>query len=113
VAAWVGHIYALALGLDACRRLDIDAPLAEAQTSASSDVKDILDRAELRIEMALAALGAIYSRLLLLNAGDMETAKIQRLHDNVASQVAALREIQSSLDEVYQVDSKELSAAKH
>lgn len=60
-----------------------------------------MDSAELQLENTLTALGTVYSQMLLIDARDVNSAKTQRLRDNIADQVNSLQDVLSSLDEVY------------
>jgi hypothetical protein len=100
---------------DASVRREIQDTLSrrQAQLATLNSLDSAMDRAELQLENTLTALGTAYSQVLLLDARDVDSAKTQRLRDNIADQVASLQDIQSSLDEVYQAGSKQYNAARN
>jgi hypothetical protein len=100
---------------DASVRREIQDTLSrrQAQLATLNSLDSTMDRAELQLENTLTALGTVYSQVLLLDARDVDSAKTQRLRDNIADQVASLQDIQSSLDEVYQAGSKQYNTARN
>jgi len=74
----------------------------EAQQANLQRLENTMERAEFRLEETLAALGTLYSQLLLLDAGAVDSGRVQRLHEEVVDQVAALQDTIEALDEVYE-----------
>jgi len=74
----------------------------EAQQANLQRLENTMERAEFRLEETLAALGTLYSQLLLLDAGAVDSGRVQRLRQDVADQVAALQDTIEALDEVYE-----------
>jgi hypothetical protein len=66
-------------------------------------LENTMERAEFRLEETLAALGTLYSQLLLLDAGAVDSGRTQRLREEIASQVASLQDTIEAMDEVYQL----------
>jgi flagellar basal body-associated protein FliL len=57
-------------------------------------------QAELYSEETIAALGAIYSEILLVDAKDIEGGRAQRLRADIDEQVKSLRDLLDAMDEV-------------
>jgi len=74
----------------------------EAQQANLERLENTMERAEFRLEETLAALGTLYSQLLLLDARAVDSGRFQRLRQDVADQVAALQDTIEALDEVYE-----------
>jgi hypothetical protein len=75
----------------------------ETQQANLERLENTMERAEFRLEETLAALGTLYSQLLLLDAGAVDSGRTQRLREEIAGQVAALQDTIEAMDEVYQV----------
>jgi hypothetical protein len=73
----------------------------EQQRDMLQQLDDTMDRAELQMESTLTALGTVYSQILLVDAKDVDSARAQRLSEDVAEQVQGLQDVLSSVDEVY------------
>ncbi len=74
----------------------------ETQQANLQRLENTMERAEFRLEETLAALGTLYSQLLLLDAGAVDSGRTQRLRQDIADQVAALQDTIETMDEVYQ-----------
>lgn len=74
----------------------------EAQQANLERLENTMERAEFRLEETLAALGTLYSQLLLLDAGAIDSGRAQRLRQDIADQVAALQNTIEAMDEVYE-----------
>jgi hypothetical protein len=74
----------------------------EAQQANLERLENTMERAEFRLEETLAALGTLYSQLLLLDAGAVDSGRAQRLRQDIADQVAALQDTIEAMDEVYE-----------
>ncbi len=82
----------------------------EQQRDMLQQLDDNMDRAELQIESTLTSLGTVYSQMLLMDAKDVDSARAERLSDDVAEQVRGLQDVLSSMDEVYEQRRGNLSA---
>jgi hypothetical protein len=85
---------------------DLENTIAQKQAQLDNlkNLAQTMDRAELQMENTLTALGTVYSQMLLLDAKDVDSAKTQRLRDNIVDQVNSLNDVISSMDEVYRSD---------
>jgi hypothetical protein len=73
----------------------------QAQLDSLQTLARTMERANYQLEQTLAALGTVYSQLLLVGVKDIDSGRAQRLREDIAEQVAALQDLTSSLDEVY------------
>ena len=60
-----------------------------------------MERADLQLDHSLAALGTVYSQLLLIGSKDVDSDRAQRLRDDIHDEVATLQDLVESLNEVY------------
>ena len=74
----------------------------EAQQANLERLANTMERAHFRLEETLAALGTLYSQLLLLDAGTVDSGRAQRLRQDIADQVAGLQDTIEAMDEVYE-----------
>ena len=70
-----------------------------------------MDKAELQLENTLTALGTVYSQMLLIDARDVNSARTQRLRDNITEQMAGLNDVITSMNDVYELPARTSSAA--
>ena len=84
-------------------RKDMADTIAHRQAQAASleELNTTMDRAELQIENTLTALGTVYSQVILVDNRDVNSARAQRLSDDVNQQVNGLSDLMSSMDDVY------------
>ena len=71
----------------------------QAESLAELDAR--MTRADLQIEHSLAALGTVYSQLLLVGSKDVDSDRTERLRDDIRNEVLALQDLVVSLNEVY------------
>ncbi|MDQ1300628.1 MAG: hypothetical protein QG637_547 [Chloroflexota bacterium] len=60
-----------------------------------------MERADLQLDHSLAALGTVYSQLLLVGSKDVDSDRADRLRDDIRGEVLALQDLVESLNEVY------------
>lgn len=60
-----------------------------------------MQRADLQLDNSLAALGTVYSQLLLIGSKDVDSDRADRLRDDIRGEVLALQDLVESLNEVY------------
>ena len=60
-----------------------------------------MERADLQLDHSLAALGTVYSQLLLIGSKDVDSDRADRLRDDIRGEVLALQDLVESLNEVY------------
>jgi hypothetical protein len=79
------------------------------QAQALSELRGRMTRADLQLDHSLAALGTVYSQLLLIGSNDVDSDRADRLRDDISGEVLALQDIVDSLNEVYSSTSTDLS----
>lgn len=62
----------------------------------------LMRKTELEIDETLAAIGAIYSQLQLLDAKDIDSSRAKRLSDDIDEQANRLGDLLHAMDDVYQ-----------
>ncbi len=60
-----------------------------------------MQRADLQLDHSLAALGTVYSQLLLVSSKEVDSDRADRLRDDIRGEVLALQDLVESLNEVY------------
>ncbi len=60
-----------------------------------------MQRADLQLDHSLAALGTVYSQLLLVSSKDVDSDRADRLRNDIRGEVMALQDLVESLNEVY------------
>ena len=71
------------------------------QGVALQELSGRMARADLQLDHSLAALGTVYSQMLLIGSKDVDSDRADRLRDDIRGQVLALQDIVESLNEVY------------
>lgn len=79
------------------------------QAETLQELRARMDRADLQLDHSLAALGTVYSQLLLIGANEADSDRAERLREDITGEVLALKDIVDSLNEVYSSRSTELS----
>jgi len=80
------------------------------QVASFGELRARMDRADLQLDHSLAALGTVYSQLLLIGTKDVDSDRAERLRDDIRGEVLALKDIVDSLNEVYTSTSTHLSS---
>lgn len=78
----------------------------ELQLANLEQAGDDMQRAELQLEHTLAAMGTIYSQLLLSDTKDVDSGRARRLREDVAGEVQGLQDVIDSMDEVYETHAR-------
>lgn len=71
------------------------------QYAALQELNGRMQRADLQLDHSLAALGTVYSQILLIGAKDVDSDRTQRLQEDIRGEVFALQDLVDSLNEVY------------
>lgn len=71
------------------------------QVEALVELRGRMERADLQLDHSLAALGTVYSQLLLIGSKDVDSDRADRLREDIRGQVLALQDLVDSLNEVY------------
>jgi hypothetical protein len=93
----------LRLETDAAVRQQMEATLAGriAHRRSLTKLDDTMTRAELQMDHSLAALGTVYSQILLMGAREVDSGRAQRLREDIRQQVLSLQDVVDSINEVY------------
>ena len=60
-----------------------------------------MQRADLQLDSSLAALGTVYSQLLLVGSKEVDSDRAERLSTDISNEVASLQDVVDSINEVY------------
>jgi hypothetical protein len=60
-----------------------------------------MQRADLQLDSSLAALGTVYSQLLLVGSKEVDSDRAERLSADISNEVASLQDVVDSINEVY------------
>jgi hypothetical protein len=77
----------------------------QQQVQALAELRGRMDRADLQLDHSLAALGTVYSQLLLIGTNEVDSDRADQLRDDISGEVLALKDIVDSLNEVYNITS--------
>lgn len=93
----------LALERDSRVREQMAETLASKQQLNDNlqELANRMQRADLQLDHSLAALGTVYSQLLLIGSKEVDSDRADRLRDDIRGEVAALQDLVESLNEVY------------
>jgi len=93
----------LRLETDASVRKQMEATLASkmAHRRSLSSLEDTMERADLQMDHSLAALGTVYSQVLLIGAREVDSSRTQRLREDIRQQVLSLQDMVDSINAVY------------
>ncbi len=88
---------------DLALRRQLESTLAgkETQLANLQELARTMERGHLQLENTINDLGTIYSQVLLLEARDVDSGRMQRLTQDIDEQVAALSDVVTALDELY------------
>ena len=75
-----------------------------------AELDNRMQRADLQLDSSLAALGTVYSQILLVGSKEVDSDRAERLSADIASEVTSLQDVVDSINEVY--DYRTLGSAK-
>jgi hypothetical protein len=75
-----------------------------------AELDNRMKRADLQMDSSLAALGTVYSQLLLIGSKDVDSGQAERLQADISGEVSSLQDVVESINEVY--DYQTLGAGK-
>ena len=73
----------------------------ERQLKTIRQLEDAMERARLRLENTLTAMGTIYTQTMLVGAKDIDSGRAKRLRQEISEEVNELGDVLSAMDEVY------------
>jgi hypothetical protein len=74
---------------------------SQQHLAALRELHGRMERADLQLDHSLAALGTVYSQMLLIGSKDVDSDRAERLGDDIRGEVMALQDLVDSLNEVY------------
>lgn len=75
-----------------------------------AELDNRMQRADLQLDSSLAALGTVYSQILLVGSKEVDSDRAERLSADIANEVTSLQDVVDSINEVY--DYRTLGSAK-
>jgi hypothetical protein len=72
----------------------------ETQLANLRNLENNVKRADIQLDHTLSALGTVYAQMQLIDAKDMDSARTQRLQDDIRDEVMSLQDTISAIDEV-------------
>lgn len=93
----------LKLESDVQVRSQVETTLVEKRRLASNidELDSRMRRADLQLDSSLAALGTVYSQLLLVASKDVDSGRAERLQADIADEVNSLQDVVDSINEIY------------
>lgn len=84
-------------------RRQIETTLADQRRLQANiaELENRMQRADLQLDSSLAALGTVYSQILLVGSKEVDSDRAERLRADIASEVAGLQDVVDSINEVY------------
>ncbi len=84
-------------------RQQIETTLADQRRLQENiaELDNRMQRADLQLDSSLAALGTVYSQLLLLGSKEVDSDRAERLRADIANEVTSLQDVVDSINEVY------------
>jgi len=84
-------------------RQQIETTLAD-QSRLQENIAELdnpMQPADLQLDSSLAALGTVYSQLLLVGSKEVDSDRAERLSADISNEVASLQDVVDSINEVY------------
>jgi hypothetical protein len=72
----------------------------ETQLTNLDSLANNLKRAEIQLDQTLTALGTVYAQVQLIDTKDMDSARAQRLQDDIREEVMSLEDTIAAIDDV-------------
>jgi hypothetical protein len=72
----------------------------ETQLANLQNLENNVKRADIQLDHTLSALGTVYAQMQLIDAKDMDSARAQRLQDEIRDEVMTLQDTILAIDEV-------------
>lgn len=72
----------------------------ETQLANLRTLENNLKRAEIQLDQTVTALGTVYTQIQLIDAKDIDSARTNRLQENIREEVLSLEDTISAIDEV-------------
>ena len=84
-------------------RQQIETTLADQRRLQDNiaELDNRMQRADLQLDSSLAALGTVYSQILLVGSKEVDSDRAERLSADIANEVTSLQDVVDSINEVY------------
>ena len=88
---------------DARVRQQLETTLADQRRLQDNiaELDNRMQRADLQLDSSLAALGTVYSQILLVGSKEVDSDRAERLSADIANEVTSLQDVVDSINEVY------------
>ncbi|MFW6042161.1 MAG: hypothetical protein ACOC9C_00605 [Chloroflexota bacterium] len=88
------------------RDIEYNIESLQGQLDAIDQLEDAMQRARLRLENTLTAMGTIYTQTMLVGAKDIDSGRARRLRQEITDEVDELSDVLAAMDEVYAADNQ-------
>lgn len=88
---------------DARVRQQLETTLADQRRLQDNiaELDNRMQRADLQLDSSLAALGTVYSQILLVGSKEVDSDRAERLSADISNEVTSLQDVVDSINEVY------------
>lgn len=83
------------------REIEYNIDSLRSQLEAIQQLENAMERARLRLESTITAMGTIYTQTMLVGAKDIDSGRAKRLRLEIDEEVNELGDVLSAMDEVY------------
>lgn len=83
------------------REIEYNIDSLRRQLEAIVQLENAMERARLRLENTITAMGTIYTQTMLVGAKDIDSGRARRLRQEIGDEVNELGDVLSAMDEVY------------
>ncbi len=83
------------------RDIEYNLDSLRRQLEAINQLENAMERARLRLESTITAMGTIYTQTMLVGAKDIDSGRAKRLRQEIGEEVNELGDVLSAMDEVY------------
>lgn len=87
------------------REIEYNIDSLRQQLEAIDQLENAMERARLRLENTITAMGTIYTQTMLVGAKDIDSGRAKRLRQEIGDEVNELGDVLSAMDEVYAAES--------
>ena len=87
------------------REIEYNIDSLRRQLEAIDQLENAMERARLRLESTITAMGTIYTQTMLVGAKDIDSGRAKRLRMEIGDEVNELSDVLSAMDEVYSTES--------
>lgn len=88
------------------REIEFNIDSLRRQLEAIRQLENAMERARLRLESTITAMGTIYTQTMLVGAKDIDSGRAKRLRQEIGEEVNELGDVLSAMDEVYATESQ-------